>query len=254
MVPNVMQTTGSSSLEESRSMRNKQNVGAKSKRAKNNGIVGINRSSPSAARLSPFTSTCYWAFCTTPQSKKLHIKSKKSPYGQFIFEKIPLSTKVAPFWQPSFGSAVVVVPLDENFWTSQVLTCNRYEHGHDDDLHPRLQPICVGRHQMASHAHTLNVHDVYPNLVNQCLSWSTRLDRTLTLSEDIALMATSWYLIEYFVDIDVLKGIIFWLNLIAWYLDRFILLLANKQYPRCLQIPLHLPPLGTSMVSIPLRN
>ena len=35
----------------------------------------------------------------------------------------------------------------------------------------------------AHHARKLDAHDVYPNLVNQCLSWITWLDCTLALSE-----------------------------------------------------------------------
>ena len=37
----------------------------------------------------------------------------------------------------------------------------------------------------------------------------------------------------------------FWSNSISCYLDCFILLVANKQFPKCLQISLHLPPPGT---------
>ena len=54
-------------------------------------------------------------------------------------------------------------------------------------------------------------------------------------------MTTMWYSKEYYVHIDVLRRylLIEFDNLL---LRLFILLVANKQYPRCLQIPLLLPP------------
>ena len=68
-----------------------------------------------------------------------------------------------------------------------------------------------------------------PNLANQCLSWSIRLDRTLTLSERYRIDGN--HLVFYWI--------LFWhqcsemyhflINSITCYLDHFILLVANKQ-------------------------
>ena len=59
--------------------------------------------------------------------------------------------------------------------------------------------------------------------------------------------------IEYYVNIDVLNGIFLDWTLITWYLDCFIVLVANKQYPTCWQLSLLLPPMGTAMAN-PVRG
>ena len=41
---------------------------------------------------------------------------------------------------------------------------------------------------------------------------------------------------EYYVDINVLNGILLDQTLTTWYLDCFIFLVANKQYPTCWQL------------------
>ena len=45
-------------------------------------------------------------------------------------------------------------------------------------------------------------------------------------------MTTIWYSTEYDVGINVLRGILFGSNSISCYLDCFILLVRNKQYPQ----------------------